>query len=176
MPCAKHSHKTFSYVNSFKSQNHSRRQALRLLFPWPERTHVSLLFPGRARSPRSRRRGRESSKREEARDGGFQMPLSPPPGQHCLPDIDSMETVSSAWCHSLAPEGMPDARRKILFCQVTERTCRACNTEPGQNASFACALCGPLTPLTTPPFPAKMPGSLEPTKPLGLWAEKEGQA
>lgn len=70
------------------------------------------------------------------------MPLSPPTGQHYMTEVDSVEKVSNAWGRPLAPEGIRGVRKKTLFCQVTERTCKALDRKPGQKAAFACALDG----------------------------------
>lgn len=81
------------------------------------------------------------------------MPVSLPSGQHYEIEVDSVEKLSNAWYHSLAPEGIRDVGRKILFCQVTECTCTALDMQPGQNATFACALDDPLCPLPHQPLP-----------------------
>lgn len=64
-----------------------------------------------------------------------------------------MEKVSSAWYHSLAPEGTGHVRRKALLCQVAKGTCTASDTQPGQNATSACALYGPQHPSPHWPLP-----------------------
>lgn len=159
-------------MNSFKSQNHPRGQALRLLFPWPERMGIFLPFPGR---DRIREIGARAAKRLKGRNqSGGQEEGSPvpllTPGQCCLPDTDSTERVSSAWHHFPGTRGPQDVRRKTLFCQVAEHNRHG----TGQNASVACALHGLLMPLATLPFPglnARISGA---TKPLRLWVARRG--
>ena len=118
-------------MNSFKSQSHPRGQALRFLFPWPERMGIFLPFPGR---DRIREIGARAAKGKKAGIRGAQgggLPSAPllTPGQCCLPATDSTERVSSAWHHFLAPEGPQDVRRKTLFCQVAEHNF---DMEPGK--------------------------------------------
>lgn len=111
-------------------------------------------LPGERQDPRNRRWGREGQKSRSQRGGqGGGLADAPllTPGQGCLPDTDSMERVSSAWHHLLAPEGTQDVGRKTLFCQVAEHNF---HMEPGPNASTVCARRGPLmTPATLPSRP-----------------------
>lgn len=68
-------------MNSFKSQNHPRGQALRLLFPWPERMGIFLPFPGRDRIREIGARaakGKKAGIRAEAREEGSPVPLFSP--------------------------------------------------------------------------------------------------
>ena len=74
-------------MNSCKSQNHSRGQALRLLFPWHERMGIFLPSHGdRIQEIRAKAgKGKKAGIREEAREKGSPMPLfSPQANAACL--------------------------------------------------------------------------------------------